>query len=135
MNIFFLKKPYVLDYYSYKKHWRLLLNWKGIPKCERIKNDILKGKQRLAHYSGKLMPARVQKSFFQCNGRQNARQYWLIIKRKRSSRDIILWNRIQNSISFWRLLSFLSILMTKKYVNSIILLNNITSLTKMRWKL
>jgi hypothetical protein len=24
------EKPYILDY-EYKKHWRLLLNWKGIP--------------------------------------------------------------------------------------------------------
>ncbi len=30
--IFFIssEEPYVLDY-EYKKHWRLLLNWKGIP--------------------------------------------------------------------------------------------------------
>jgi hypothetical protein len=34
----------------------------NIYKRERIKNDILKGKQHLAHYSDKLMPARVQKT-------------------------------------------------------------------------
>jgi hypothetical protein len=35
---------------------------RNINKSERIKNDILKGKQHLAHYSDKLMPARVHKS-------------------------------------------------------------------------
>jgi hypothetical protein len=40
---------------------------RNIYKRERIKNDILKGKQHLAHYSDKLMPARVQKSFFECD--------------------------------------------------------------------
>jgi hypothetical protein len=37
---------------------------RNIYKRERIKNDILKVKQHLAHYSDKLMPARVQKKFY-----------------------------------------------------------------------
>jgi hypothetical protein len=39
---------------------------RNIYKRERTKNNTLKGKQHLAHYSDKLMPARVQKSFFEC---------------------------------------------------------------------